>query len=137
MLPVLAWKQCINSRYKKHFWAPIAVNRYKIEPGYIPVTARCVNCSKLTKKTHQNDLTDIGILRNVDFAVMFSLVTLKRFHTFSQDFTVEFGECYRLGLPTEIKVQTSKNYEICKGRCKSYINQTDQTTTWKETCVEF
>ena len=38
------------SRYKKHFWAPIAVNRYKIEPGYIPVTARCVNCSKLTKK---------------------------------------------------------------------------------------
>ena len=93
-------------------------------------TARCVNCSKLTKKTHQNNLTDIGTLRNVDVALVFPLVTLKRFHTFSQHLTVEFGECYWMGLPTEIKVQTSKNYETCKGRCRSYhINQTDQTTT--------
>ena len=95
-------------------------------------------CWKSTKKTHQNNVTDIGTLRNVDIALVFSLVTLKRFYTFSWHFTVEFEACYRLGLPTEIKVQTSKNYETCKSRCKSYhINQTDQTTTWKETCVEF
>ena len=31
------------------------------------------------------------------------MLTLKIFHTFSQHFTVEFGKCYRLGLPTEIR----------------------------------
>ena len=47
-------------------------------------------------------------------------------------------KCCALGLPAEIKVQTSKNYETCKGRCKlCHINQTDQTTTWKENCIEF
>ena len=98
--------------------------------------ARCVSCSKLTKIRHQSNLTDIGTLRNVNIALVSSLLTLKRFHTFSQHFTVEFGECCWLGLPTGIKVQTSKNFETCKDSCKSYhINQTDQTTTWKKKLV--
>ena len=34
----------------------------------------------------------------------------------------------KLGLPTEIKVQTSKSYETCKDKWKlCYTNQTDQT----------
>ena len=43
VLPVLAWIRRINFRYKKKtflgivFWASIAVNRYLIEPGYVPV----------------------------------------------------------------------------------------------------
>ena len=46
--------------------------------------------------------------------------------------------CCRLGLPAEIRVQTSKNYTPCKYRCKlCQIKQTCQTTTWKETCIEF
>ena len=46
--------------------------------------------------------------------------------------------CCRLGLPAEIKAQTSKNYTPCKYRCKlCQIKQTGQTTTWKETCIEF
>ena len=49
-----------------------------------------------------------------------------------------FRKFYQLGLPVEIKVQKSKSYETCKDRCKlSHINQTGQTTTWKETSIEF
>ena len=70
--------------------------------------ARCVNCSKLTKKRHKSHLTDIATLRNLNFALVSSLLTLKRFHTFSQHFTVEIEECCWLGLPTGINVQTSK-----------------------------
>ena len=100
--------------------------------------ARCVNCSKLTKKRHKSHLTDIATLRNLNVALVSSLLTLKRFHTFSQHFTVEIEECCWLGLPTGINVQTSKTYETSKDRCKSYhISQTDQTTTSKETCIEF
>ena len=85
---------------------------------------------KVNQKRHQSNLTDIWTLRNVDVTLVSSLLTLKRFHTLSQHFTVELGECCQLCLPTEIKVQTSKNYETCKDRCKSYhINQKDQTTT--------
>ena len=51
---------------------------------------------------------------------------------------MNFGICCQLGLPAEIKVQTSKNYEPCKYRYKlCQINQMSQTTTWKESCIEF
>ena len=41
-------------------------------------------------------------------------------------------------LPAEMKVQASKNYETCQRRYKlCQINQTGQSTTWKETCIEF
>ena len=51
---------------------------------------------------------------------------------------LNFRKCFRLGLPVEIKVQACKNYETCKDRGKlSHINQTGQTKTWKETCIEF
>ena len=51
---------------------------------------------------------------------------------------LNFGKCCRLGLPAEINVQTSKNYEECKDRCKlCHINQTSQITTWNVTCIEF
>ena len=67
------------------------------------------------------------------------LLTLKRFHSFSQYFTfLNFGKFCQLGLPAEIKVQTSNNYETCKDRCKlCHINQTGQTTTRNETCIKF
>ena len=67
------------------------------------------NLFKVNKERHQSDLTDIGTLRNVDVALVSSLVTLKRFHTFTQHVTVEFGECWRLGLPTEIRVKITKH----------------------------
>ena len=63
---------------------------------------------KVNKKRHQSDLTDIGTLRNVDVALVSSRFTLKRFHTFSQPLTVDFGVSCWLGLPKEIKVQTNK-----------------------------
>ena len=108
----------------------LPVSTYLLKINNKNSRTRCINCSKLTKKRHQRDLTDIGTLRNVDVALVSLLLTLKRFYTFSQHFTVEFGECCRLGLPKEIEVQTSKSYEACKERCKSYhANQTDQTTT--------
>ena len=50
---------------------------------------------------------------------------------------LNLGKCFRLRLPTEIKVQTIKNYKTCKHRHKvCHINQTGQTTTLKETCFE-
>ena len=58
--------------------------------------------------------------------------------TFSSISFLNFGKCCRLGLPLEIKVQTSKIYETRKDRCKLFhINQTAQTTTSKETCIKF
>ena len=89
---------------------------------------RCVKKTQNKTKKQQ---------QSVDLVLVSSLLTLKRFHTFSQPFTVYFGECCRVRLPTEIKAQTSKNYEICKDRSKSYINQTDQSATWKVTCIRF
>ena len=48
-----------------------------------------------------------------------------------------FGNLCWLGLPAAIKVQTSKNYETCKERCKLYHNnQTGQTERRKETCIK-
>ena len=35
------------------------------------------------QKRHQDDLIDIGTLRNIDITLMSLLLTLKRFHTFS------------------------------------------------------
>ena len=40
----------------------------------------------------QNDLNKIKILRNIDIPLVSSLLTLTKFHTFSQYFIVEFGE---------------------------------------------
>ena len=48
----------------------------------------------------------------------------------SKYFVLEFWKCCQLGLPAEIKEQTGKNDETCKGRCKlCHVNQTGQTTT--------
>ena len=59
-------------------------------------------------------------------------------YTFSSILFLNFGKCSWLGLPLEMKVQTSKIYETRKDRCKlSHINQTAQTTTWEETRIEF
>ena len=41
--------------------------------------------------THQNNLNDIEILRNISIPQVSSLLTLKRFHTLSQYFIVEIG----------------------------------------------
>ena len=41
---------------------------------------------------HQNDLTDMETLRNIDVPVVSSLLTLARFHTFFYYFIVQFGE---------------------------------------------
>ena len=49
----------------------------------IKAKTRCVNFPKLTKKRHQSNLIDIGTLRNIEFALMSLLLTLRRFHTFS------------------------------------------------------
>ena len=46
---------------------------------------------------------------------------------------LNFGNYCQLGLLTEIKVQTRKNYKTCKERCKlCNINQTGQTARWKK-----
>ena len=43
-----------------------------------------------------------------------------------------------LHLPAEIKVQTGENYRTCEHRNKLHlINQTGQSKTWIETCIEF
>ena len=99
--------------------------------------AMFVNCSKINKKDNNlSNLTDLGTLRNI--TLVSSLLTLKRFHTFSQHFTVNLGSTASVGLSVEIKVQTCKNYATCKDTYKSYhISQTDKTTTWNETCIEF
>ena len=70
---------------------------------------RCVICSKLTKKdTGTTSLT--RTLRNIDVALVSQYLFLV-FHTW---------------------------ISTCKDRCKlSHINQTDQTITWKKTCIEF
>ena len=57
------------------------------------------------------------------------------FHSIS---FLNFGKWYQLGLPAEIRVQIGKTYETCMDRCKlCHIKQTEQTTTWKETCIQF
>ena len=109
-----------NAKFRTY---PVGI--YLLKVNNKNVWTRCVK--KQTNKKKQC----------VDLVLVSLLFTLKRFHTFSQSFTVDFGECCWLGLPTEIKVQTSKSYEICKDRCKSYINQTDQSATWKVTCIGF
>ena len=65
-------------------------------------------CSKLTKTRHQSDPIDIRTSRNIDIALMSLLLTLKRFHTFSQYFVVAFVERCWLGLPTELKYRQVK-----------------------------
>ena len=48
----------------------------------------------------------------------------------SKYFVLEFWKCCQLGLLAEIKEQTGKNDETCKGRRKlCHVNQTGQTTT--------
>ena len=82
---------------------------------------------------HQNNLTDMETLRNIDIHLVSLLLTLKWFHSFSKYFIVEFGKCFWLYLATEIKVETSKNYKACKHGYKlCHINQTGQSTTWKK-----
>ena len=90
------------------------------------------------QKRHQDDLIDIGTLRNIDITLMSLLLTLKRFHTFSQYFIVAFGESCWLGLPAGIKAQKNKRYGTGKDRCKlCHTNQMDQTPTRKESCILF
>ena len=49
---------------------------------------------------------------------------------------LNLGKCCWLLLPAVIKVQTNKNYETCKQRYKlCNINETGQSTTWKETRI--
>ena len=75
-------------------------------------------------------------LRNIDVTLVSLL--LKYSTPFLSISFLNFRKCCWLGLSAEIKVQTSKNYKTCKGRCKlCHINQTGQTTTWKETCIKF
>ena len=91
---------------------------------------RFVICSKLTKKTSEQSNWHEDIkkhLHHSDVSIPY----------FSISF-LNFGKCCQMGLTGEIKVQTSKNYETCKERCKlPHINQTGQTMTWKETCIKF
>ena len=76
--------------------------------------------------------------RNIDIALLSLLLTFKIFHTFSKYSIFEFREVLPVGFTREIKVQTGRNYETCKARCiLCHINQTSQTTAWKETCIEF
>ena len=51
--------------------------------------ARCVICSKLTKRG-QNDLIDMKTLRNIDVALAYLMLTSKTFHTFSEYFILGF-----------------------------------------------
>ena len=75
---------------------------------------------------------------HIDVALTYLLLTFKRFHAFSLYFIFEFGEVLPVEFAGVIKVQTGKNNETYKYACKlCHINQTDQTTTWKETCIEF
>ena len=69
------------------------------------------NLFRVNRKRHWNNLIDMKTLRNIDVALLSLLLTLKRFHSFLQYFILEFEKCCHLGLPAEIKVQTSKNYE--------------------------
>ena len=51
---------------------------------------------------------------------------------------LNLGKCCRLRLPAVSKVQTNRNYETCEHVYKlCNINQTGQSTTWKETRIEF
>ena len=45
-------------------------------------------------KEIQVHLIDMETLRNIDIPLVSSLLTLKRFHTFSQYFIVEFGKVF-------------------------------------------
>ena len=77
-------------------------------------------------------------LRNIHVVLVSLLSTWKDFTPFLSISFLNFGNCCRLGLPAEIKVETSKNYETCKERCKlCHINQTGQTRRRKETCIKF
>ena len=91
---------------------------------------RCEICSNLTKKTPERPHWHKDIKkhwRRSGASIPFLSISF-----------LNFGKSCRLGLPVEVKVQTSKNYETCKTRCKlSHINQTGRTKTWKETCIEF
>ena len=81
----------------------------------------CVICSELTKKKiHQSNLIDMKTLKNIDIALASLLLTLKRFHTFSWFFILEFWKCYHLGLPAG----TDANYTIStkKGNCNMKRN---------------
>ena len=90
---------------------------------------------------HQNNLTDMEILRNIDMEILrnidiplvLSLLTLKRLFSW-----LNLGNGCQLCWLAEIKLQTIKNYETCKHRYKlHHVNQKSQSTRWKETCIEF
>ena len=90
---------------------------------------RCVIGSKLTTTTkkHWNHHNDMRTLRNIDVAVV-SLYLFLVFHLWT------------LGSVISWVYQKSKcgQIKIMKHWCKiSHSNQTAQTTTWKETCIEF
>ena len=89
---------------------------------------RCEICPKLT-------LLNMKTLKTLKLLCCL-LWTLKNYTPFLSISLLNFGKCCRLGLSAEIKIQTSKYYETCKDRCKlchQIVNQTHQTTTWKET----
>ena len=99
------------------------VGAYLLKVNSESYRKRCVTCSKLTKKRPERPHWHEDV---------------KKHWRCSSISLLNFGKCCRLGLPAEIKVQTSKNYETCKNRYKLWhINQTGQTTIWKETRIEF
>ena len=76
---------------------------------------------KVNKKRHQSDLIDLGTLSNIYIAAMSLLLTLKRFHTFSQYFIV--GWIYQQKLKCrQVKImkhaRTGANYVILTKRIK-------------------
>ena len=83
----------------------------------------CVICSKLTKKRHQNDFIDMKTLKNIEIALVSLLLTLKRFHNFSQYLFLEFREVIVAGWVSQqrskyrqVKImkhaRTDANYDI-------------------------
>ena len=99
------------------------VGAYLLKVNSESYRKRCVTCSRLTKKRPERPHWHEDV---------------KKHWRCSSISLLNFGKCCRLGLPAEIKVQTSKNYETCKNRYKLWhINQTGQTTIWKETRIEF
>ena len=117
-----AWKSCASPCTKwNRLWKDKCWNKFRY------------NCIS------HNGLIDIETLRNIDFPLVSSFLTLKDSTPFLSISLLNLGECCRLHFSAaEIKVQTSKNYETSKHRYQlHHINQMVQSTTWKDACIKF